>query len=294
MRGRIVKGVGGFYDVDTEQGIYRCRARGVFKKENLTPTVGDEVDMEVTHEGDREGVVLRIYPRKNLFIRPPISNVDTVVVVVAAKDADPSLLLIDKIRNEIVKAHEQDVDLILCVNKVDLVTEDELEPFRRIYEPLYPVLYVSAGKGEGIRDLKDAAAGKRVALAGPSGVGKSTILNLLHEEADAETGTVSGKTGRGRHTTRHVEIFAMDNGGLLYDTPGFTSLDPPDMEEQELAYYFPEMRDLLGGCRFDDCRHLKEPDCAVTAAVEAGTIARERYENYVLLMEELRAKDPYA
>ena len=291
MRGRIVKGVGGFYDVDTEQGVYRCRARGLFKKENMTPTVGDEVDMEITHEGDREGVVLAIYPRRNLFVRPPISNVDTIVVVVAAKDPDPSLQLIDKF---LITGEMSDVDLILCVNKVDLAGEAELEPFRRIYEPLYPVLYISAGKGKGIGALKEAIAGKHVALAGPSGVGKSTILNLLHEAAEAETGTVSGKTGRGRHTTRHVEIFPMDHGGLLYDTPGFTSLDPPDMEEEELAYYFPEMRDLLGGCRFDNCRHLKEPDCAVTAAVEAGDIARERYDSYVLLMEELRAKDPYA
>ena len=291
MEGRIIRGVGGFYYVETEKGVYQCRARGVFKKKGLTPTVGDEVLMEVTHEGDMEGFVTEIKPRKNVFVRPPISNVDTIVVVVAAKDPDPNGYLIDKF---LVTAEMSDVDIVLCVNKSDLLNEKTESDFRRIYTGLYPLHFISCETGEGVAELKAELAGKRVALAGPSGVGKSTLLNLLHKEAEAETGGISRKTGRGRHTTRHVEIFPMDEGGYVYDTPGFTSLDPPEMEEEDLASCYPEMRPYLGECRFDNCRHLKEPDCRVREALSEGKIQEERYRSYCQQIEEIRAKDPYA
>ncbi len=291
MKGRIIRGVGGFYYVKTEKGVYQCRARGVFKKKGLTPTVGDEVLMEITHEGDMEGFVTEIFPRKNVFIRPPISNVDTILVVVAAKDPDPNWYLIDKF---LVTAEMSDVDIRLCVNKTDLADEPVKADFRRIYGNLYPLHFLSCETGEGVAELKEAIAGTRTALAGPSGVGKSTLLNLLHEEAEQETGGISRKTGRGRHTTRHVEIFPMDAGGYVYDTPGFTSLDPPEMEEADLASCYPEMRPYLGQCRFDNCRHLKEPDCRVREALAEGKIAEERYKSYGMQIEELRAKDPYA
>lgn len=290
MEGCIVKGVGGFYYVETAEGIYQCRARGLFKRQGITPTVGDHVYIERTDEEEVEGFVTEILPRKNLFIRPPIANVDRLIVVAALADPPPNTRLIDRF---LVMAEMAATPVLLCFNKTDLGDAELGAKLLRIYEPLYETCFVSGTTGEGVAALKEKVAGERVALAGPSGVGKSTLLNHLRIGAGAATGAVSERTGRGRHTTRHVEVFPMDRGGHVFDTPGFTSFDILEATEEELAACYPEMRPHLGQCRFDDCRHLKEPDCRVREAVLAGEISQERYDSYVSQMEELRAATPY-
>ena len=206
MTGEIVKGIGGFYYVATEEGIYQCRARGLFKKKKITPTVGDRV--EITVLDDEEAVIDEIFPRSNLFVRPAVSNIDLMITVVAAKDPAPNAQVIDRM---LVTAEKSGTDAALCINKTDL-SDGEAEGIGNIYENIYPVIYLSCITGEGTEELKELIRGKRVALTGPSGVGKSTILNTLKPEAEAETGTVSDKTQRGRHTTRHVEIFDLPGG----------------------------------------------------------------------------------
>ena len=290
LEGLIVRGVGGFYYVETENGTYQCRARGLFKKQGITPMVGDRVSVELTEEEEVEGYVTEIHPRRNAFIRPPIANVDLLLVVAAFRHPAPNLRLIDRF---LVMAQMAGTEAILCFNKADLAKQEDQETLRRIYGSSYDVLFLSAKTGEGIDDLTARVSGKQVALAGPSGVGKSTILNHLCQDAAAKTGEVSRKTRRGRHTTRHVEIFPMDCGGQVFDTPGFTSFDILEAEEADLAYYYPEMRPFLGQCRFDDCRHIKEPDCKVREAVENGLISQERYASYVSQIEEMRARVPY-
>lgn len=291
MKGIIVKGIGGFYYVkvtdDAENcrgNVYQCRGRGIFKKDGTVLTVGDVVDMELLPDGD--GVINRIYPRKNIFIRPPIANVDCMVVVMAASSPEPNLPVIDRF---LVMAEKSGTEIYLCVNKTDLAAEERLEKIRSIYEGIYPLFFVSATQGLGTDELKRALAGKHCALAGPSGVGKSTLLNVL-ENYDVETGMISRKTNRGRHTTRHVEIFDMEYGGMIFDTPGFTSFDVLTADEDELSCLYPEMREFLGECRFDNCRHLKEPDCAVRTAVDEGKIHLSRYRSYAGQITEIIEK----
>ncbi|MBR6444455.1 MAG: ribosome small subunit-dependent GTPase A [Firmicutes bacterium] len=286
MTGEIVKGIGGFYYVATEEGVYQCRARGLFKKKKITPTVGDQV--KITVLDDEEAVIDEIFPRSNLFVRPAVSNVDLMITVVAAKDPAPNAQVIDRM---LVTAEKSGTDAALCINKTDL-SDGEAENTGSIYENIYPVIYLSCVTGEGIEELKELIRGKRVALTGPSGVGKSTILNTLKPEAEAETGTVSDKTQRGRHTTRHVEIFDLPGGTKVYDTPGFTSFEmqPDDGEDVPLDRFFPEMEKFLGHCRYDNCRHMSEPGCRIKEAVENGEIHKSRYQSYLKQMEDLQER----
>ncbi len=288
MNGLIIKGIGGFYYVKTADGVYQTRGRGIFKKDGVTLMVGDNVDMEVLPDGD--GVINAIYPRRNQFIRPPIANVDCFVVVLAAAKPKPNFSVIDKF---LVMAEQNDMEAVICINKCDLASKEALEEIRSIYEAVYPVVCVSGRTGQGIDGLQQLLQGRRAAFAGPSGVGKSTITNRIIPHANMETGDVSKKTARGRHTTRHVEIFETEGGGLIFDTPGFTSFDILEAEEEDLADYYPELAALKGQCRFDNCRHMKEPDCAVRAAAEAGRISGIRYESYLANMEDLRNRRKY-
>lgn len=288
MTGLITKGIGGFYYVLTDEGMIEAKGRGIFKKDGITLAVGDMVELEKTEEG--KGVITGIRPRKNKFIRPPIVNVDTFIVVFAPVRPRPNYMLIDKF---LIMAERNGIEPILCLNKCDLASAEEIRSICELYEKVYPILTVSCETGEGLADLQALVAGKKAALAGPSGVGKSTILNHLHPAANMQTGEVSEKTSRGKHTTRHVEIFQMEGGGMIYDTPGFTSFEILDAEEEDLADFYPEMERLKGKCRYDNCRHLSEPDCAVRRAVEESMIHPKRYASYVANLKEIRNRKRY-
>ena len=288
MDGLIVKGIGGFYYVKDDYGnVTQCRARGSFKNEGITPCVGDKVRYEILE--DKDGIVEEIYPRKNIFIRPPIANVDLLVIVVSATKPKPNMFIIDRF---LVMAEKSNTDILLCINKVDNAKEKDIESLKDIYGNIYKMVFTSGVSKEGLDELKDLLKDKKTAFAGPSGVGKSSLINLLIPEANMETGKVSSKTARGKHTTRHVEMFE-SHGGYVFDTPGFTSFDILDVEEDELADYYPEIAKYSGGCRFDNCRHIKEPDCAVIEAVEEGKISQARYKSYVSNIEEIRKRKKY-
>ena len=285
MTGLIIKGIGGFYYVKHNDSIFECKGRGIFKKDGIKLQVGDLVEFseiplssEARKRGmEHEGVIEAIKDRKNQFIRPPIVNVDTLAVTFAAKDPEPAFPLIDRF---LVMSEMKGVEALIIMNKCDLISEDLRNEYRNIYKGVYEMCEISTVTGEGLDELKAKISGRTVAFAGPSGVGKSTIINALIPHAEMETGEVSRKTSRGRHTTRHVEIFEADGGGLVYDTPGFTSFDILEAGEDDLQLYYPEMEKFRGKCYYDNCRHLKEPDCEVRAAVKRGDISRVRYLSY--------------
>ena len=279
--GRILRSLSGFYDVQTPGGLITCRARGILREAGNSPLTGDLV--EITVEKGK-GMVERILPRKNHFIRPAVANVDALVVFAANVNPVTEPFLIDRVA---AIAGDQNVDVYLCVNKCDL---DPAYDLVRIYEHAgFPVICTSAETGEGVQELRSLLEGKLTAFTGNSGVGKSSILNRLAPELKLETGEVSEKLGRGRHTTRHVELYRLGEDTYVADTPGFSSFDTDQMElilKENLQYAFPDFGSFIGKCRFDDCSHRKEPDCAVRAAVEAGGIEKSRYESYLKLYEK--------
>ena len=292
MRGVILKGIGGFYYVLSGGKTYACKARGIFRKQGITPLAGDRVVFSL-EEGqvrqDFDGTIDEIEERINSFDRPPVANVETMVIVMAARDPVPSFGLLDRF---IVSSERAGARTVVCVNKTDLAEPALLERFRRIYTPLYPLVFMNAERGEGREQLEDLLRGSQAALAGPSGVGKSTIANLLLGGSVSLTGAVSAKSLRGRNTTRHSELF-VSGDLLLFDTPGFTSFEEPEMEPDELRDFFPEMAALSGRCRFDDCAHMDEPDCAVRQAVSEGRIDRSRYRSYRDMYAALKERKLY-
>ncbi len=290
MVGLIKKGIGGFYYVETEKGLIEAKGRGIFKKDGLTLMVGDNVELSIIDEEKKQGVIEEIFPRKNQFIRPPIANVEVFAVVFAPQKPKPNFALIDKF---LIMAEMNGAEAVICINKCDLASEEEIAAIKAIYEPVYRVLAVSAKTGMGLPELEKLLSGKRAALAGPSGVGKSTILNSIVPHANMETGAVSEKTKRGRHTTRHAEIFDAECGAKIFDTPGFTSFEILEAQEEDLWHYYPEFEPYAGDCRYDNCRHIKEPDCGVRKAVSAGKIHSMRYDSYVLNMEEIKKRKKY-
>ena len=285
MKGIIIKGIAGFYYVKTNEKVYQCKARGKFKNIGISPVVGDMVDFEVLE--NKEGVIVNIHPRNNIFIRPPISNVDCIAIVISAAQPDPNYSILDRF---LVMAEEKHTSVIICVNKTDLGTKEKINEINEIYGGIYPILFTSCIDDSGLNDFKKLLSGKKCALAGPSGVGKSTILNHFIPQKEIETGEISTKTKRGKHTTRHVEIFETDFNALLFDTPGFTSFDILEAQEEQLQYYYPEMEPYINNCKYDNCRHLKEPDCAVIAALKDGMISNSRYSSYLEQMTEIREK----
>ncbi len=283
MTGRIIRSLSGFYEVQTEKGPVTCRARGNFRKQKLVPLTGDLVEISAT---GKKGMLEQILPRKNRFVRPAVANLDALVVFAANVNPVTEPFLIDRVS---AIAGNQEVPVIVCINKTDLDPATELA---ELYQKAgFPVICTSARDGTGVEDLREAIAGKFVAFTGNSGVGKSSILNRLLPELGLQTGEVSEKLGRGRHTTRHVEIYALDRNTFVADTPGFSSFDTDKMEvilKENLQYAFPDFAPYIGKCRFHDCAHLKEPDCAVTQALRAGEIQHSRYDSYVRLYEKAK------
>ena len=292
MNGKIVKGIAGFYYVDVvESGIYECKAKGIFRKENMKPLVGDEVEIEVLDEKMKTGNLVRILPRKNELIRPAAANVDQAIVIFAVRQPDPSYALLDRF---LIAMEQQEIPVVICFNKTDLSTEEEVDKMKKIYQNCgYQVLSTSAEKSEGINELRNYLEGKTSVVAGPSGVGKSSITNLLQGEVCMETGEISQKLQRGKHTTRHAQLIKIGEHTYFMDTPGFSSLFVQNMEKEDLQAYFPEMNNLNHLCRFQGCAHMNEPDCAVKEAVSEGKIHPIRYESYKNIYQELKEKRKY-
>ena len=279
--GRIVRSLSGFYEVQTETGTVTCRARGNLRRGTSVPLTGDLVTISVERG---KGMVEKIHPRRNSFVRPAVANIDALVVFAANANPVTEPFLIDRVA---AIAGDQEVPVYLCVNKCDL---DPAQDLIRIYTRAgFPVIAASAETGEGIGQLRELIKGKLVAFTGNSGVGKSSILNRLCPALALPTGEVSEKLGRGRHTTRHVELYDLGGGTLVADTPGFSSFDTDQMDvmlKENLQYAFPDFGDYIGRCQFHDCSHRKEPGCAVTAALAAGEIEPTRYDSYLRLYEK--------
>lgn len=290
MQGKIIKGIAGFYYVDTgADGLYTCRAKGVFRNEKITPLVGDNVVIEITSEEKKEGNIVDILERSNALIRPAAANVDQALVVFAAAKPDPNFNLLDRF---LVMMQKQGIHTVVCFNKTDIVGDSDIERLKNAYELCgHELLFISVRDKVGIDAIRNVLKGKTTVLAGPSGVGKSSLMNLLAPEANMVTGELSKKIDRGKQTTRHTELIRIAEGTYLCDTPGFTSLYVTDIAKDELRDYFVEFNAYRDSCRFDTCRHIREPGCAVKAALEAGDISRIRYENYCMMFNELEKQE---
>ncbi|MBR1470227.1 MAG: ribosome small subunit-dependent GTPase A [Lachnospiraceae bacterium] len=290
-KGRILKGIGGFYYVETEAGeVFACRARGIFRKDGQKPLVGDYVRMGIVDAEKKEGSVDALLPRENALIRPEAANVELALLVFACTSPEPSLLLLDRF---LVMLRSQGVKCVLLFNKKDLTTAERISEFAGIYRNADAEVCCISAKSDDIEKIRERIQGYTALLAGPSGVGKSTILNRLCPEAQASTGEISRKLGRGKHTTRHAELFRTEAGSYLMDTPGFTALSLGDMPEEEIRLYYPEFRPYEGKCRFRECSHTHEPGCAVREAVVQGRIHPVRHGNYAALYEEQKQRKKY-
>ena len=292
MQGKIIKGIAGFYYVNVvESGVYECKAKGVFRKEKIKPLVGDNVRIEILDEENKTGNIVEIFPRKNELIRPAVANIDQALVVFAVTKPTPHFNLLDRF---LVMMERKEIPVVLCFNKKDIATSPEIAELEAIYEKCgYPIVFTSALEQENIEEIRRLLLKKTTAIAGPSGVGKSSLINLLQNQVQMETGTISRKIERGKHTTRHSELIAVDADSYIMDTPGFSSLYVNDFEKEELKYYFREFASYEGQCRFQGCDHVHEPGCAVKEALEEGQIHPIRYKNYLEMYTELKEKKRY-
>ena len=292
MQGKIVKGIAGFYYVYVEEaGIYECKAKGVLRKLKVKPLVGDMVEMSVLDEEKKLGNVDEILPRKNELIRPAVANIDMALVIFAAQKPQPNFNLLDRF---LCMMEFQHVPVTICFNKLDLITEEEQERLKQIYEPAgYSVIFTSAMEQYHIEELKKLLSEKTTAVAGPSGVGKSSLINALQDNIQMETGQISEKIERGKHTTRHSELIPISDHTFIMDTPGFSSMDVPGFEKEDLWTCYPEFLAYEPYCKFQGCSHINEPNCGVKDALAEGKISPVRYENYVLLYNELKQIKKY-
>lgn len=295
MTGKIIRGVGGFYYIHPESAekdmLVECKAKGIFRNRNVKPLVGDNVEFEMLDEEKKLGNIQEILPRKNALIRPASANVDQAVVVFALSFPKPNLNLLDRF---LLMMQTQDIPVTICFNKCDDQKEEEIQAIVSQYRSCgAEVLVTSTVNGTGMDHLRKVLEGKTTVMAGPSGVGKSSVMNLLFPEAQMETGEISRKIKRGRHTTRHTELFCIGNQTYIMDTPGFTSLRLPDVEKEDLRHYYPEFEEASNACRFLGCVHINEPDCGVKDALGKQEIPSARYENYRQFYEELRQQKKY-
>lgn len=291
LSGVITKGIGGFYYVETEDGLYECRARGVFRIKGITPLPGDYVSISVIDTKARTGFIEETKERKNFLVRPAVANIDQIIIVIAIRSPQPDFELVDRL---LVTSEMKNMESVVCVNKMDLGNAEDLNAITDIYKKAgYKVFATSCVDNTGIDKLYDVIKGKITVLAGQSGVGKSTLLNRIIEDNIMDTGTISEKIERGRHTTRHAQLVPLKTGGYIVDTPGFSAYNLEDIKANELQRYFPEFREFTYSCRFKGCNHIKEPDCGVKKAIEANLISPGRYERYCKFFEELKKQVEY-
>lgn len=284
--GTITKGIGGFYYVSSEEGMYECKARGIFRKNELTPLTGDKVVFSVTDPILKKGSIDQILDRNTVLVRPAVANVDRLIAIISARSPDPDLLLLDKL---LITAESKGIRTIICVNKTDLDENDIRVDLRESYSLAgYPVIETNSDEEKGFEELKSLLQGHISVFAGQSGVGKSTLLNRVMEALVMKTGGLSEKIGRGKHTTRHAELIELAGGGYIVDTPGFSSFELLGIEHQELYQYYPEFTAFTPNCRFTGCIHINEPDCAVKMAVENQQISKGRYNRYIELYSLLK------
>lgn len=284
-KGVIIKGIGGLYYTYANQNIFTCQVRGIFRKNKQCPLPGDYVEIVEIVEDKKTAVIDKIYDRKNEVKRPAVVNVDQILLVIATLYPAPDFLLLDKL---LVSANEQKIEVVICVNKIDQ-DEEQSKRIENIYRgSTSKIIRACAIENEGLNELKDILDGQITVLAGQSGAGKSTIINALFGNNKIETGDLSKKTDRGKHTTRHSELMPLISGGYVIDSPGFSLFELTGIPSDELQYYYPEMRDVIGTCRFQDCRHTGEPNCAVVDLINNGKFLNERYERYIILYNELK------
>lgn len=290
MQGKIVRGIAGIYYVHVRGGkIYACKAKGIFRKEKVKPLVGDNVAIEITHAGDCEGNIVEILPRKSELVRPAVANIDQALLIFAITRPEPNYNLLDRF---LIMMRQQGLECILCFNKQDLADAGKKEQLRAIYEKSgCQIVFASAVQRQGLDPLLRVLRGKTTAAAGPSGVGKSSLINCLQGDKQMETGKLSEKISRGKHTTRHSELIAVSDDTFIMDTPGFSSLSLFDMAKEELRHFYPEFEPYKADCKFLTCTHIHEPACGVRSALGNGYISSVRYDNYVAFYEELREKE---
>ncbi len=288
LDGIIIKGIGGFYYVDVDKKIYECRARGLFRNKNIKPLVGDYATIDVISEQDAQGYVVEIKERHVELIRPNVANVEQVIITMAVKKPSPNYILLDKL---IILAESNFLEPIICFNKIELVDREDINKIRDIYkEAGYIVVLTSVKENIGIDELQSVMKDHINVFAGPSGVGKSSLTNLLQPGLELKVGEISEKISRGKHTTRHSELIELDFGGFVLDTPGFTSLDLSMINAENLALYYREFNDLTKSCKFSDCKHINEPGCTVLEKVENGEISKKRYDSYLYIHNEISSR----
>ena len=292
MLGKIIRGIAGFYYVHIPgQGIYECKAKGVFRKNNEKPLVGDNVTITILDELSKKGNITQIKERTNELIRPAVANIDQALVIFAVTKPEPNFNLLDRF---LIMMEQKEIPCVLCFNKNDLFTLEECEEIRNIYDKAgFQICFVSAKQKEGVDELKKYLYGKTTTVAGPSGVGKSSLINCLQSAVEMETGDISSKIERGKNTTRHTQFITIDENTYILDTPGFSSLSVFNCEKEEVKEYYSEFWEYEGKCRFSGCLHVNEPNCAVKQAVEEKVISKIRYDNYRQLFEECQNKKKY-
>jgi ribosome biogenesis GTPase len=284
--GIIIRGVGGNYYVDIGKKLVECRARGLFRLKNIKPLVGDKVLIRLTEEDENQGYIEEIKERTNEMVRPPVANAEQLLIFFAVTNPEPSFLLLDKL---IIAAEINNLKPIICFNKCDLADEKLKKEYENIFVNTdYRIVFTSKNEEDSLIEIKNILKDKLTVFSGPSGVGKSSIMNAVQPDFQLKTGEISDKLKRGKHTTRHAEIYKLDSGGYVVDTPGFSSFELEGIGEFDLKEFYPEIKKYDSGCRFADCLHYKEPNCVIKDAVNDGLISHTRYNNYLRLLEEIR------